>query len=506
MERTEDAEIASERARTTVILSPWNQAGARIFFSPGHCYPLDNSLAREAIDTIREYLDVLALARPETAGRISAVQDPTQKGMLTLTMDPVNDRIPLDVLYEEDTFGQTYEELKAKGFPPSAFVHPRFGYDGGPHSVEDATRPTFRVLAIIIKGGLILTYYFHHSVFDGVCMQKIYECLESISRGKVPVATPSQDTSFIPYDPIKNDDELARLDPTKFPELDLPHFLGLLPREEALGPQVGDFKLEANGRQFRFRNDKLKELQELVMAGDKTGGGGAGVRTPSSYMCLAALTWSHICKARSAAEVLKYRGTNPASAHLPAPPAPRMIVPVNWSQLLAQQSEKPHEAPLYFGNTSYGTMVEIESASQLLDACTDPSALASVVRKVEADVAAQRNWEAVAARTALYARVGDVSRIGWRIDPLSAADTVVNTWRFLGGADMRWQGVPGLMSERPDAVRRCAAKWSTGYACVMPGRVDADFRDLLVMLPTKEAMEALCRDEEWMQWVDSVLE
>lgn len=494
MGRTEDPEIASERARATV-LSPWNQVAGRVYFCVAHCYPLDNNLTQKAIDTIREYLDVLALARPETAGRISAVQG-TQKGMLGLTMDPVNDRIPLDVLYEEDTFGQTYEELKAKGFPPSAFVHPRFAYDGGLHS------PTFRALAIIIKGGLILAYYFHHSVFDGVCMQKIYECLESISRGKVPVATPSQDTSFIQYAHlIKDDDELSRLDPAKFPELDLQHFLA---REEAL-PQVGDFNLEANGKQFRFRNDKLKELQELVKASDKTGGEGAGARTPSSFMCLAALTWSHICKARSAAEVLKYGyKTNPASAHLPAPPAPRMIVPVNWSQLLAQQSEKRHEA--YFGNTSYGTLVEVESSSQLLEACADPSALASIVRKVEADVAAQRTWEAVAARTALYARVGDVSRLGWRIDPLSAADTVVNTWRFLGGADMRWQGVPGLMSERPEAVRRCAAKWSTGYACVMPGRVDADFQDLLIMLPTKEAMEALCRDDKWIQWVDLVLE
>lgn len=482
------------REATTVLLSPWNQVGARVYFNPAHCYPLENSKSGEAIEKVREFLDILALARPETAGHISSAQSPTRRGMMALTMDPDNDRILLDVLNEEDTFGQTYEELKAKGFPPSAFVHPRFFYEGKLRS-EDATLPTFRVLAVIIKGGLILSYYFHHSVFDGCCMKTIYECLESIAQGKVPVVKPNQDMSFIPYDPIE---DLARLDPAKFPELDLPHFLEL-PRE-AQGPQEADFDLQGAGRLFRFRNDKLWELQTLVKASDETGGS----HVPSSYMCLAALTWSHLCKARSAAEVLKYRGTNPASAHLAAPPPPRMIVPVNWRGrvLFGGRAEEVD----YFGNASFGALATARSSAQLLDACGDPSALAVVVRKVEADVAAQLSREAVEARTALYARVGDVSRLGWRIDPLSAGDTVVNTWRFLGGADMRWGGVPGLLSERPEAVRRCAAAWSTGYACIMPGRVDSDFQDLLVMLPTAAAMEALCSDKEWMQWVDAVLE
>ncbi|KAL8388175.1 hypothetical protein RB595_009403 [Gaeumannomyces hyphopodioides] len=494
----ESTESAREGTRpTTVTLSPWNQVGARVYFSPAHCYPLDNSKSSEAIDKVREFLDILALARPETAGRISPVQSPTQKGMVALTMDPDNDRIPLDVLNEEDTFGQTYEELKAKGFPPSAFVHPRFFYEGKLHN-EDATLPTFRVLAVVIKGGLILSYYFHHSVFDGCCMKAIYGCLESIARGKVPAAKPSQDMSFISYDPIKNDGDLARVDPAKFPELDLPQFLEL-PRE-ARGPQAADFDLQGTGKLFRFRNDKLWELRTLVKASDET----RRPRVPSSYMCLAALTWAHLCKARSAAEVLKYRGTNPASAHLAAPPPPHMIVPVNWRGrvLFGRGAEEAD----YFGNASFGALATAGSSAQLLDACGDPSALAAVVRKIEADVAAQLSRGAVEARTALYARVGDVSRLGWRVDPLSAGDTVVNTWRFLGGADMCWAGVPGLLSERPEAVRRCAAAWSTGYACIMPGRVDSDFQDLLIMLPTAAAMEALCSDEGWMQWVDAVLE
>ncbi|KAL8414465.1 hypothetical protein RB594_005631 [Gaeumannomyces avenae] len=484
---------------TTMALSPWNQAGPRSYFSTAHCHPLDNSKSGEAIKKIRESLDMLVIARPDAAGRISLVQSPTQKGTMALTVDLDNDSIPLDVLHEEDTFGQTYGELKAKGFPPSAFVHPRFWYDGELYN-EDTTLPTFRVLAVVIEGGLILSYHLHHAVFDGCCMKTIFECLGSIARGKVPAVTrPSQDTSFIPYDPIETDEDLARLDPAKFPDLDLPEFLDL-PRETR-GPQAADFDLQGTGRLFRFRNDKLRELQAVIKASDETG----RTSVPTSYMCLAALTWSHVCKARSAAEVLKYRGTTTASAHLAAPPPPSMKVPVNWRGrgLFGKREEEAD----YFGNATYGALATTDSAAQLFGACGNPSALAAVVRKIEAAAETQTGRDDVQVRTALYASVRDVSRVAWSIDPLDAGNTVVNTWRYLGGADMRWTSVPGLLDERPEAVRRSmGAWWVTGYNMILPARSGSEHQELLVMLPTTAAMEALCGDEQWMEWVDEVLE
>jgi hypothetical protein len=76
------------------------------------------------------------------------------------------------------TFPHNYEQLKRDGMPPSAFKSDIFvpedlaSYAGVPSNGEGkidfdkSDAPAMRVQAFFIPGGLVLSMYMHHSVFD----------------------------------------------------------------------------------------------------------------------------------------------------------------------------------------------------------------------------------------------------------------------------------------------------------------------------------------------------
>jgi hypothetical protein len=75
-------------------------------------------------------------------------------------------------------FPYTYEQLKRDGMPPSAFKGDMFvpedltNYPGVPSNGEGkidfdkSDAPAMRVQVFFIPGGLVLSMYMHHSVFD----------------------------------------------------------------------------------------------------------------------------------------------------------------------------------------------------------------------------------------------------------------------------------------------------------------------------------------------------
>ena len=57
---------------------------------------------------------------------------------------------------------------------------------------------------------------------------------------------------------------------------------------------------------------------------------------------------------------------------------------------------------------------------------------------------------------------------------------------------------------KPDAIRRGLGDWGLGNALILPARASAEHQELFVSL-SEVAMEALCQDEQWLQWVDGIV-
>lgn len=93
-------------------------------------------------------------------------------------------QIPL----HRETFPFTYEQLKRRGMPPSAFKSAMFvpedfaNYAGIPASGEGKVNfelspaPAMRVQAYFIPGGLVLSMYMHHSVLDFSGVTTFWQC------------------------------------------------------------------------------------------------------------------------------------------------------------------------------------------------------------------------------------------------------------------------------------------------------------------------------------------
>lgn len=100
--------------------------------------------------------------------------------------------------YHETDFPHTYEQLKRDGMPPSALRSAMFvpedlaNYAGIPRDGEGkvdfdkSDAPAMRTQAFFIPGGLVLSMYMHHSVFDfsGVTLfwQTFSENVSKISK------------------------------------------------------------------------------------------------------------------------------------------------------------------------------------------------------------------------------------------------------------------------------------------------------------------------------------
>jgi hypothetical protein len=115
------------------------------------------------------------------------------------------------ISFHKSTFPHTYEQLKRDGMPPSAFKSDMFvpedfaNYPGVPSNGEGkidfdkSDAPAMRVQAFFIPGGLVLSMYMHHSVFDFSGITTFWNAF-STNVSKVPGKNPlaKHDTIGIP--------------------------------------------------------------------------------------------------------------------------------------------------------------------------------------------------------------------------------------------------------------------------------------------------------------------
>ncbi|TLD11912.1 hypothetical protein PspLS_11272 [Pyricularia sp. CBS 133598] len=465
------------RPSIKVILPASSQGtGNRCYLNPVHIWPLNNRSARLCIDHLHQILDTLAYERPETAGKIRISHGVHQKHQVALVMAP-SDRITLDVQYAEKEV-QTFAQLKGAGFPPSAFVGARFKFDCAQMS-ETHGFPAMRVLAVIINGGIMLSWHLHHALFDAEGMRLIFSMIGSIAAGDGLMCRSHHPSSL----GMNFAEKPGASENAMFPEYILP---GTRVSRHLGDPFDG---MPLGSAIFEFRKANIQKLQELL---HKTAGGGDD-SYPSAWMTLAVLAWVHISMARNRAE----QKTLP---HATAETA-QLAMPTNWKK----RAPFGGQSRDYFGNANLTTITTYPDGVRLDDT---PSTLSKLINAVEHTLS-KVDEAAVSARHELFAAQADPRTLKTALDPANRNLLMFDgTWQSRAGADMALGAglVPGLLGDgRPAAVRRGSAGWTVGgRALLLPGKIESPVIELMVMLPRVSLM-ALHRDGNWMRWVDHAL-
>lgn len=447
------------------------------------CFPFDEECdTDEAVQSIQGALGRLAQQCPQLAGSLF-LGNSAQSNLVFLENFPGH--IPLEVYASEDETSPdfTYDNLREENFPPDKFVGPWFGIDGSLSEGRAAKRvPVSKVRLLFFPGGMLLWLHLHHSLGDGNCLDMFIESLAAQTRHAEIPCPINVGLEFPPGRCQCNRSLNCLLDACTEYAL-LPSPTG--PTTPTLGRGLWDLpEIEKTGKIFVFSADLLEELRALVQDSSES----LFPSRPTIYACLAAFAWVHITRVRFDTELLVPLEERLTDA--------KLFIPVDWRR----RSCFPTSTADYFGNTA-ATVVATAPVMELAVACNDTEIFARVVRNVTDSIrAVDERW--VEDRNALFARIDDPRRLGLNHDPRRPQELGFNTWRFIG-ADHQWN-IPGVPADRPDAIRRSQRQWGMAGALLLPARAHSPFYELLVSLPVC-SMEALCEDEQWMDWVDEIV-
>ncbi|OAQ67134.1 anthranilate n-hydroxycinnamoyl/benzoyltransferase [Pochonia chlamydosporia 170] len=493
-------------------LSTWDQIAPRDHVRQVFCFPYqgpqDGDL-QPLRQVLRSALDRACTDLPDFAGRVVPVDSPP--GHLFISKHG-NDRAKLDVIDDSETSPFSYEELKARGFPPGAFVGSCFGLEQESRQ-DNQVVPATKIQARVIRGGLLLCIYVHHSVTDGIGLTNFVSTFAryTLYRERDELLPKSANLARHPELPIELTstllernafDDLMKLCPEYWAT---PH--GSHPLTLRFGPTSVPFEsIPKEGRIFVFDKDTIALLKETAT---RYQADGSDFINPSTFACLAALTWIFVTSARVR---VKHKFSLGKELQVPHTNA-RIMVPASWSRRAFSHlinSKTGNTVAIMKLETELSNLIKAKMFRELTPATG--KAFAKLVQLIEAGLAGI-DEDFVTIRTAMFLAASDPRHIGLAHNPLDPCDFIINSWRHLG-ADTRW-GIPGVVGDvgisgvhdhgiMPDAVRRAQPAWNMGAGLIMPGSKDSKSYEVLITLDSM-SMAELCSDQAWMTWIDRVV-
>ncbi|KAI1170898.1 hypothetical protein F4777DRAFT_567562 [Nemania sp. FL0916] len=464
------------------FLSVFNQCSPRVYIAVVLCFPCDDRRREDAIQHIQQSLRRLAKEHPIFASRLRT----NNNGKIILKRCCAYD-IPFEVVSGEDGEEELdYEQLRRDGFPPGTFIHPRYGISGL-NNDNHGPLPLSKVEVSFARGGLLLSIFVQHAITDGSSLRVFLQALGNQTR-HMSGRLPSEQRLPIPIPGLHSPANRKLSEAPTFKRLvascteynTLTDLSGpTQPRPQTTGRPISD--LNKIGKIFVFNAEKLDELRELIK---ETNGSDA---LPTAYISLATLAFSHITKAR-----IK---TEPALTGIEPSQTAMLWNSVNW-----RPRAFPGATDNYFGNAVLPAVTRV-SREHLNAAALDYKELAYLAPVVKESIDAV-DQKYVSRRMLMMSLAPDPRMVGVNYDPRSPETLAVNTWRHFG-ADVEWD-IPGVPVSRPDTIRRATGGWGLGTALILPARADSGRQELFVSLSV-DAMEALCQDRRWMQWVDRVI-
>ncbi|KAK8045603.1 hypothetical protein PG993_005627 [Apiospora rasikravindrae] len=426
--------------------------------------------------------------------------------------------------YNEDGTFIKYDALRDAGFPVSE-LSVIFARDDAAVRIHTQPLSVALVHGVALDRGLLVRILVHHALFDGHMRSHFIDCLAAATRGQTRLKSPTK-TSF-PFDYDHNQSFRKRL--SGCPELVLfPH---PMPSPRLSNMVHGGYPHEGipkTSKVFVFSEAKVKELQELLYRhsasspppGSSAAGEGKENKAAvlSTYVCISALTFAHVVRARLRGEGFQYlsQTAHASSAVL------RHEVDFRRRAFISQNL-----AETYFGNATVSVFTRVSQALVLaaagamgqlggvafplrdkvdVDGSGKAEKLAGLAREIKGSLDAV-DEDYVRARLAVAETVSDPRRLGLDYDPRQPQVLGFNSWRYTGGSEP-W-GFPsstsssssssGEQGQRPEAFR-VARGYSMHNALILPQRHGSRDQEVLVSL-SQVAMGELLKDVGWMKWV-----
>ncbi|POS78821.1 hypothetical protein DHEL01_v202780 [Diaporthe helianthi] len=386
-----------------------------------------------------------------------------------------------------DIGGANYASLAARGFPAHEFILPEFNLDSL-FKLNDGPVPVAHARVKFINGGFLLILSLNNTAADAYGLGQFVEAFAAATRGLNVAGEPSCTVLDLPQDPKISSQTLTTLvhGCPEFEVLLEPNPLPSLP--DLLPGGTPSEEIPSEVKIFVFRIDQINKLSDQVheALGDQ-----ARLKRPSAFMIISTLTWANVTKARCGSET----GAPPSGDADVA----KLFVPLDFRRRF-------HEETLeYFGNANVTIPIEIpvaEVVSATFGGEQNLPAFAKLVNRVRRviDDVGQAD---ILRREALIRRLGDCRRLVLSQDRRLPGQLQFNSWRYFGGNDV-WS-FPGMGSRKPDAVRRVQNNVSPGSALLLPLTSESEVYELCLALP-KVSMSALVQAEEWMHWVDRVID
>lgn len=480
-----------EAATHSRPLTAWNQAALRGYIRQVHCFATDGG--SEALDgfqrQLKEALRLVCLRTPYMAGKLSLSKE--RPGVLMLRTNE-DDQVCLETCDARQETSLVYAKLRDQGFPAGAFVGPLFS-NKRPLTEDGPLVPVAELMLILVDGGILLSVFVYHAVTDGVGVNNFLaavalamktadgaqqEALSYPSRIDIPIpaSSPRAETN----------DELVKQLHAQCPEFDL------VDVAEGRKDHFGHlYKVSAVkfGGIFVFGPERLRLVKDAAVS--------AGYpSTPSTFACLAALSWSFMTTTRLATVgIAEESQRNDIEC--------RIVIPTWWGDRLFRD-----ELTGYAGNAVAFTEAR-HGAADLFTIAATPStesseakdALRRVIEKIETTLSSV-DEDFVKTRSALFNAVPDLRLPQYNFQPSDPRQLFFNSWRRLG-ADIEWT-IPTTSGPKlvtADAVRKSQDAWNESAGLIMPGRRDQKEYEA-VLSSDEDSMASLQKNETWKSWVN----
>lgn len=458
-------------------LSEFNQASLRTYTQIVLAFPLAQSASASIIyQHLRDSLTRVGQELPLLACNVHLQKSHFGEEAF---ISPSPNEIPL--LTKID--GADYVSLAAQGFPAQGFIHP--GLDlNDTLKLDEGPVPVAHVRAKFINGGVLLMLSLHHTMGDGYCLGLFAEAFSAATRGERIQSEYSSPVLRLPQDEDVSSETLLTLS-RHCPEYEVllsPNSGPSLP--DKLPGGVPSQEIPGAAKIFVFKIEQIEKLRSMVQAVL-----GPVARKPSAFVCLAALTWAHVTRARCKSET----GLAPPCGNADVA---KLFMPIDFRRRFHIETEE------YFGSAivtvpTQSLVEEVESA------CGDQNmvSFARLVAQIATTIS-DVDQTAVLRREAIFKRVGDYRRLVLSQDRRLPGQLQFNSWRYFGGNDV-WN-FPGMGNKKPDSVRRIQGAVSMGNALILPLNSESETYELLLQLP-EVSMAVLLQDDDWMRWAHHVV-
>lgn len=489
-------------------LSHLDQNVVRVYTQTLSIFPFpDQNEAEAAIHALTTGLRLSLKRFPFLAGTLTLADRETGRLALEYPMEISDEEMACmfrsrQIPLHPESFPHTYEQLKRRGMPPSAFKSAMFvpedfaNYPGipahgeGKIDFEKSDAPAMRVQAYFIPGGLVLSMYMHHSVLDFSGVTTFWKTYcANVSR----------------VSGLRNLDDDERFDPSSIADAQskMRFAIDNVPSRPDDG-QVADCYCDGTYEYRKTLPRETKCTQRLLVIP------AARVRAyreqlrphfpkdtpPTMCNVLAALVWTHVTRARADRLIKnKYTTTN-----------------IGIATDLRKRQQPPVSAD-YMGNMALFSRGTLNVSDLTAEDRVTQKTIIDVIRKIKGTILGVDNdW--ISRHLTFFKSIEQITDTECALALSFGADIYITSWLNFG-ADLRW-GIPGTdlaeksLNGRPEFIRRSYGPGDGGMIFLPRRRqptngTEAPF-EVLVRL-AEEDMDRVLKEEGGLSsWADAAIE